>query len=65
MQLDIRAPMGLMFAILGLILTIYGLLTGGNTAMYERSLGLNVNLWWGLLSLVFGGIMLFLSRKKK
>jgi LPXTG-motif cell wall-anchored protein len=36
-----------------------------NTQMYEKSLGINVNIIMGGLMLVFGLIMLFLSRKKK
>jgi hypothetical protein len=31
--------------------------------MYQRSLGMNVNLWWGLLLFVFGALMLYFGRK--
>ncbi len=65
MQLDIRLPIGLMFAVLGGILTIYGLVTGSNTAMYQKSLGININLWCGLLFLAFGAVMLLLARRRK
>jgi len=61
-------PIGLMFSIFGLILTILGLITAGDTAMYEQSLGYNINLWSGSVMLVFGGFMLFTSslfKKKK
>jgi hypothetical protein len=61
MGLDIRWPIGLMFTLLGLMLTIFGLATGSNTALYERSLNINVNLYWGLLLLVFGGWMLIMA----
>ncbi len=61
MQLDIRTPIGLMFGLLGLILTIYGLLTGSDTAMYEHSLGININLWWGLVFVAFAATMLLLA----
>ena len=56
-----------MFAIMGLILTILGLVTTGDTAMYEQSMGYNINLFSGIVMLVFGGFMLFTSRlfKKK
>jgi len=56
-----------MFSIFGLILTILGLITMGDTAMYEQSLGYNLNLLSGGIMLVFGGFMLFTSRlfKKK
>lgn len=63
MGLDIRLPLGLMFAIVGALLTGYGLLA--DPAIYQRSLGINVNLWWGLAMLVFGGSMLLLSRRAK
>jgi len=67
MGLDIKIPIGLMFTIFGLILTILGLVTKGDTAMYEQSLGYNINLLSGLIMLVFGCFMLFTSRlfKKK
>ena len=62
MGLDIRWPIGLMFSIIGLVMVVYGLLTGSDP-MYQRSLGINVNLWWGAVLLVFGGLMLFFARK--
>lgn len=61
MQLDIRTPIGLMFGILGIILTIYGLATSSNAAMYEHSLGININLWCGVLFIIFAAVMLFLA----
>jgi hypothetical protein len=60
-MLDIRFPIGLMFSIFGLILTIYGLATLGNEAMYVRSLNVNVNLVSGLCTLIFGLLMLLFS----
>lgn len=68
MGLDIKIPIGLMFCILGVILTIHGIITNGNVEMYEQSLGYNLNLWSGLAMLVFGGFMLLTSslvKKKK
>ncbi len=65
MGLDIKFPIGLMFAIFGMILTIEGLFTLGSTELYERSLNVNINLWSGLFMLVFGSLMLFLSIRKK
>jgi hypothetical protein len=60
MGLDIKIPIGLMFGIFGLILTIFGLVTNGE-AMYNQSLNTNVNLWSGIFMLVFGGFMLLIS----
>ena len=62
MGLDIRTPIGLMFGLFGLLLTGYGFLTRGSE-MYQRSLGVNVNLEWGAVLLVFGAIMLWFGRK--
>ena len=56
MNLDLRLPIGLMFSIFGVMLTAFGLLSG--EAIYARSLGINVNLWWGLVLLAFGLVML-------
>ena len=63
MQLDVRIPIGVMFAILGVMLFAYGLLTASDAEMYARSLGYNVNLWWGLFLALFGGAMLALARR--
>ena len=55
MGLDILLPIGGLFTVLGLLLTGYGLLS--SKVIYERSLGINVNLEWGVVMLVFGVIM--------
>ncbi len=65
--MDIRIPIGLLFVVLGLILAAFGVATLQDTELYARSLGRNVNLWTGLLMLVFGMVMLlfpYLARKK-
>ncbi len=67
-MLDIRFPIGLMFAIVGLILTVYGVVTYGQEAIYVKSLNVNVNLWSGIVSLAFGVLMILFSdvvRKRK
>ena len=61
--LDIRLPIGGLFVVLGLILGGYGVATSSDAAQYERSMSVNINLWWGLVMLVFGGLMLLLARK--
>jgi hypothetical protein len=61
MGLDIRIPIGLMFGIFGLLLTLFGL--AGDKSVYEHSLGINVNLEWGVVLLIFGGAMLMLGRR--
>jgi hypothetical protein len=56
MNLDLRLPLGLMFTIFGALLTLFGLIS--DQAVYQQSLGINVNLWWGLVLLLFGLVML-------
>ena len=65
MNLDLRIPMGLMFSIVGIILTAFGLATRNNTALYARSLGINANLWWGIVLLIFGQIMFHMGRRSQ
>ena len=60
--LDIRAPIGGLFSLLGLMLAGYGLVAGSRTASDVAPVT-NVNLWWGIVMLLFGIIMLVLSRR--
>jgi hypothetical protein len=60
-SMDIRLPMGLMFAIIGLVITIYGGMTNGSEIYDQHSLGININLWWGLVMTAFGALMLLLT----
>jgi uncharacterized membrane protein HdeD (DUF308 family) len=64
MDMDIRIPIGLLFAILGFILCALGLFTMNDPAMYKHTL-YNINLWTGVTMMVFGGFMLFFSLRKK
>ncbi|MBV8781373.1 MAG: hypothetical protein JO353_08245 [Phycisphaerae bacterium] len=64
MSTDIRLPMGLMFTILGVILTFYGAVTSHSPAL-AQSLGINVDLWWGMVILLFGLSMLGLAWRSK
>jgi hypothetical protein len=52
MGLDIRLPIGMMFTVIGALLTGYGLIA--DKAIFARSLGINVDLIWGAALLVFG-----------
>jgi hypothetical protein len=65
MGLDIKLPIGLMFSVLGILLTIYGFVTGSDAAMYARSLNVNINLWVGMSMLVFGVMMLIFAKRPK
>jgi hypothetical protein len=61
MGLDIRMPIGWLFVVYGMLLAGYG--AWSDKAIYERSLGVNINAGWGLAMLVFGAIMLALGRR--
>jgi hypothetical protein len=64
MSLDIRLPIGLMFTIIGLILAVFGAVSN-RWPIYDRSLGYNVNFWWGCALLVFGLVMLLMAYRAK
>ncbi len=61
MGLDLRFPIGLLLGIIGLLLSVYGALA--DPSIYQRSLGLNVNLYWGFVLLITGAILLFAARR--
>ena len=63
MRLDIRIPLGLLFVVVGALLTAFG--ATSSQALYDRSLNINVNLWWGAVLLVFGGLMFALGRRNQ
>ena len=62
-SIDIRLPLGALFTALGVIIGGYGIATNGNAAQYEPSLGINVNLWWGIVMLLMGILMLVLGTR--
>ena len=53
--------MGMLFAILGLILTVFGEVS--SPTLYEQSLGIDINFSWGLALLCFGIVMLILGTR--
>jgi len=61
MNLDIRFPLGLMFGVMGLILALYGMVSDRRAIAAGEAI--NLNLWWGLLLLVFGVAMLLLASR--
>ncbi|HKW68697.1 MAG TPA: hypothetical protein VJP04_15495 [Terriglobales bacterium] len=61
MGIDIRLPIGLVFAVMGILMIAFGAVS--SSAIYQRSLGINVNLYWGLVLLAFGIIMALLGRR--
>jgi hypothetical protein len=63
MYFDLRIAIGALFVVYGGVLAVYGAF--GDQAQYARSLGVNVNLAWGAVMLVFGFCMLIARRRRR
>lgn len=63
MNFDLRMPIGILFSFYGVLLAGYGLLS--DKAQYSRSLGININLGWGVVMLAFGVFMLALALRAR
>jgi hypothetical protein len=61
MGLDIRWPIGLMFTLIGVLLTAFGAIKKSDS----MSLDININLVWGVVLLGFGLLMLVLAFRGK
>jgi hypothetical protein len=64
-RFDIRLPIGALFLLLGGVLTVYGIVTRSDTQLYVRSENLAINLWWGVVMLIFGVVMFYFGRRAK
>ena len=64
-RIDIRIPIGALFVLLGAILTVYGIATKSDAQLYARSENIVINLWWGLIMVIFGGAMLFFGTRAR
>jgi hypothetical protein len=65
-MLDVRQPIGLLFAIYGLILVASGLLQPIQTVIPDHNISFNLDLVWGGLMGLFGMMMLsFAATDKK
>ncbi len=63
-DLDVRVPIGALFTVLGVLLTAYGALEPISVkSAFTR--GGQINMWWGLVMLVFGVFMLLIARPSK
>ncbi len=60
--MDLRLPAGLFFSALGLILCLMGLVSSANNAPLTEA---NVNLYSGVVMLIFGGVMLWAASRRK
>jgi hypothetical protein len=63
MKMDVRIPMGMLFTLMGTILAAFGLSTRNQPDIYTKSLGIDLNLWWGVVLLAFGIVVLALGRR--
>ena len=63
MGLDIRFPLGLMFLVTGGLMTVYGFFTRGS-AIYQKSLGDNLNIQWGIVMFLFGALLFYLGKRQ-
>ncbi len=63
MGFDIRLPIGMMFTVFGLLVTGYGAATRGDEMYEVHSLGININIYWGVIMIAFGAVMLLLARR--
>jgi hypothetical protein len=62
MNLDIRYPIAYLFLVIGAVLVAYGFKS--DPSIYAaHSLGININIWWGGIQMVFGAIMLVLAKQ--
>jgi hypothetical protein len=62
MGVDIRLPIGAMLAIMGLLLAVFGLFS--DPVIYEKSLGININLLWGCVLIGLASVLLWLGSRK-
>jgi len=58
---DLRVSSGLFFSLLGLILCAVGIFSPATQAPLTE---VNVNLYTGIVMVVFGGVMLWLARRR-
>ena len=56
---DLKIPLGILLEFYGVLLALYGLLGPGE--IYRKSLGININLIWGILMMVVGGLFILVA----
>jgi uncharacterized protein YaeQ len=63
MSFDLRVALGWMFLLTGLFLGFFGFASKDNPSLWVKSLGMDVDLWWGLVLAVFGLAMLAAGKR--
>lgn len=64
--IDLKLPLGCLLMFYGIVLGIYGMIT--DSAFYQKSLGVDINLDWGALMLLVGLILIgayYFSNRKE
>ena len=61
--LDVRWPLGLLFASIGTLLLVYGLIYDSSSP--GRASALHINVWWGGVLLMFGLVVLALAARAR
>ena len=64
-MLDIRIPIGLLFAVFGVLILAFGIATNSYPDMYVKSMQININLWSGIFMTIFGAFMLVWGKLAK
>jgi hypothetical protein len=62
---DVRGPIGVLFAAMGLILAVYGAVAPVDAERYPSTGAAHINLWWGLVMLCFGAFLLILAARSR
>lgn len=63
MRFDLRLALGILFLIFGAILLVQGVIAPSTVNV--KSLGLNMNVRWGIVQLLFGTISLTLALRAR
>ncbi|HTV49165.1 MAG TPA: hypothetical protein VMG59_12055 [Phycisphaerae bacterium] len=66
-MMDLRLPIGIFFLLIGLVLTVYGIISPQNV-IPNITQKINADLDWGILLLFFGAFMTFfgaVAQRKK
>ncbi len=63
MNFDLRTPIGWMFTLTGLILSLFGWSVKDDASFLARTQGINVNLYYGLALLAFGLLLMLFGKR--
>ncbi len=64
MNFDLRTPIGWMFTLTGLILSLFGWSVKDDASFLARTQGINANLYYGLALLAFGLLLTLYGKRQ-